>query len=82
MKVVCERCGELVDVMDPDQQILNDPRSSVLVLHHPKEGYCFTCKSKVALFLKGAQCMLTARPCGAKPNILVAPASALSGLKS
>lgn len=83
MKVTCEGCGQPVECqVEENPQILNHPSMSVLVLSHAKSGYCFNCKSQVAVFLRGANLVLAARHVsGPKSSIVVAPASALPEAK-
>lgn len=79
MKIACTKCGELVDVPDmPQPQIMNTPGVSLLVLEHPKPGFCLTCKAQVAVLIKGANLSLLAAPVVTpQKSIIVAPGAAL-----
>lgn len=79
MKAVCEGCGSEIDFkVDEEPRILNVPAMSVAVLSHPHTGYCFVCKTRVALLLAGVSLHLRARPVQEqKPPIVIAPAGAL-----
>lgn len=79
MKAICEGCGSEIDFkVDEEPRILNVPAMSVAVLSHPHTGYCFVCKTRVALFLGGVtlhcQARLVNEP---KSPIVIAPVGAL-----
>jgi hypothetical protein len=64
-------------------QILNRPDVSVLILQHPKHGFCLNCKTKVAIMLANAQILLTAVPVEVKePSpIVLASVGAIPQMK-
>lgn len=84
MKAVCQGCFEPVDFPDPaEPEFFNSPNKSLLIVDHPKAGYCFNCKTPVALFLRSAQITLEARPVQKKQQspIIVASAGAVPKVK-
>jgi hypothetical protein len=84
MKAICAGCHEPVEIPDPAApEFLNNPNTSVLIIQHPNTGYCFNCKTSVALFLRGAQLALEAKPTQAKSQspIVLAQADALRKVK-
>jgi hypothetical protein len=63
MKVNCARCNEHVDIEEPPKpQILNTPGASVLLIEHPKSGFCLNCKAPVRVALQSADLRLIGVP--------------------
>jgi hypothetical protein len=83
MKINCSGCKQLVDVPDlPPPEVLNTVSTSLVVVHHAKQGFCLTCKIPVYIHLQGANLQLVAVPVP-KPQqqpIILAPG--MPGLKN
>ena len=79
MKVPCQRCGQPVEIAVDPPQIVNTPAISMVVVNHPKAGFCITCGTKVALYLQAAQMawMACEMPAQQKSPIVLVPAGAL-----
>jgi hypothetical protein len=79
MKIQCRRCGSPVEFNDLQMEMLNSPRMSVVTVAHAKPAFCLGCKAPVALLLVNANLHFeaVAAPPAQKPEIIIAPASAL-----
>jgi hypothetical protein len=76
MQIACAKCGTPVDMQDlPQPQIMNTPGASLILVEHPKQGFCLNCKVPVAVILTGANLQLQVMPIApAKQNpIIIAP---------
>jgi hypothetical protein len=63
MKAHCTRCNLPVELADPPRpQIYNTPGVSLLMIEHPKQGFCLHCRTVVSVGLVGAQLTLAAMP--------------------
>ncbi len=86
MKVECAKCKEPVDMPDiPQPQIFGRPDVSVVIVQHPRTGYCFNCKERVALHLAKIDLGMTAKsiePLKPPSPLVIAPASALLKMKA
>jgi hypothetical protein len=85
MKINCTKCGQPVDMPAvPQPQTMNTSGASLILLEHPKPGFCLTCKVQVAIVLQSATLNLVAAPVvtAKEPPLIVAPAAALSALKN
>jgi hypothetical protein len=77
VKVNCARCNEQVDIDElPKPQIMNTPGVSVLVIEHPKGGFCLGCRAPLRVALQGAELRMIGVPIvpEKKDPAIVAPA--------
>jgi hypothetical protein len=78
VKIMCQKCNELLDMKDPEQpQIFNTTGMSVLIVEHAKPGFCPNCKTQVAITMVGAQVRLMAAPIAPpkEASVIVMPGS-------
>ena len=76
MKIMCVGCKQPVDVPDLGQpRIINTPVVSMLLIEHPEQVLCPTCKVPVVAMLTGAQMQIVAAPVPVKEQapVILAP---------
>lgn len=56
MKIPCVGCNTPIEIGEISKpQIFNTPSATVLLVEHPKRGYCLECKTDVAITLLSVQ---------------------------
>jgi len=64
MQVMCAGCKQPIELVEPGTPtFVNLPASSLIVLEHPKQGFCLNCKTAVSVAIAGiGQLLLVAAP--------------------
>jgi len=64
MQVMCAGCRQPMEMVEPATlTFVNLPAASVIVLEHPKQGFCLNCKTAVTLAIGALeQIVLVAAP--------------------
>jgi len=69
MQVMCAGCKQPIELVDPGTPtFVNLPASSLIVLEHPKQGFCLNCKTAVSVAILRCNFCWSPRQCRRRPR--------------